>query len=305
LLMLALLIGASSAQAVLPVGLSQNLALTHDSENRTYDVLRPAGNNSAVARPLVVDLHGHTSNGNDQRALSDWSAIAETNDFLVAWPDGLDNSWNAGICCGTAVSNNVDDVGFIRAMVAAIQAEAGIDTTRVYVTGLSNGGAMTQRLACEAADLFSAAAPMAFPVPYLSFANDCQPTKPIPVLSFMGLTDTVIPYSGAAPSFAAWRDKNSCNSAGTAPEINETYGGSTCLIDTSCDTPVTAVGLCSVTGSTFSPPLNNFDGHLLYINDDNFPISQRAWDFMGTYGAPSTGPNPGFLSPITDLILFN
>ena len=96
----------------------------------------------------------------------------------------------------------------------------------------------------------------------------------------MGLTDTLVPYAGAAPSFAAWRDKDGCDSAGVAPEVNESYGGSDCAIDTSCGGPDIAVGLCSVTGSTFDPPFDVFDGHILYINDDAFDVSQRAWDFM-------------------------
>lgn len=274
------LVGASPALAALPIGLTQDLTLTHDAELRTYDVLKPLSSVGKPPRPLVVDLHGFTSNGDQQRGISGWNALAEAEGFLVAWPDGLDNSWNGGTCCGTAVTNDVDDVGFIRAMVAAIQAEANVDPGRIYVSGLSNGGAMSHRLACEAADLFAAAAPMAFPVPYNDFANECQPSESIPLLLFMGLTDSLVPYSGAAPSFAGWRDKNGCDSAGAPVEVSETYGGSDCAIDTSCSEAGVEVGLCSVTGSDFDPPLDPFNGHILYVNDDDFDITERAWDFM-------------------------
>jgi polyhydroxybutyrate depolymerase len=260
-------------------------------------VLRPASSVGGQRKPLVVDLHGFTSDGDQQRLISGWDAIATTNGFIVAWPDGLDNSWNGGTCCGTAVTNDVDDVGFIRAMVAAIRANANVDAGRIYVTGLSNGGAMSQRMACEAADLFAAAAPMAFPVPYVDFANECTPSESIPVLSFMGLTDTLVPYSGAAPSFAGWRDKNGCDSAGIAPEVSEIYGGSDCSIDTSCTEVGVEVGLCSVTGSTFDPPLDVFNGHLLYFNDDAFDISERAWDFMQVHQT-SAPPLPLLGAPV-------
>jgi polyhydroxybutyrate depolymerase len=280
------LAAAGTAEADLPFGLTQGLTLTHDGELRTYAVMRPTGVADAVPAPLVVDLHGFTSNGAQQRAISGWVGLSSQEGFLVAWPEGLGNSWNAVTCCGSAVANDVDDVGFIRAMVAAIQAEVNVDAGRVYVTGLSNGGAMTHRLACEAADIFAAAAPMAFGIPYPSFATQCTPSRLVPILLTMGLTDVLVPYATAAPSFAGWRDKNGCDSGGAAVEIDETYGGSDCAIDTSCGSAGIEVGLCSVTGSAFPPPLNIFSGHILYINDDAFDITQRSWDFMSRYSIP-------------------
>jgi polyhydroxybutyrate depolymerase len=287
-----LVLAADPALGDLPIGLSVDLTLVHDGETRTYDVLRPGSAPGLEPRALVVDVHGFSSNGDQQRSLSNWQSIAESDGILVAWPDGLDNSWNAGTCCGAAVTNNVDDVGFIRAMVAAIQAEASIDPGRIYVTGLSNGGAMTQRLACEAADLFAAAAPMAFPVPYTNFAAQCLPSESIPILSFMGLTDALVSYAGAAPSFAGWRDKNGCDSGGTPVETTEIYGGSSCEIDTSCGEVGLEVGLCSVRGTAFGPPLEIFSGHILYINDDAFDLSQRAWEFMRDYRRTPFAPVP-------------
>jgi polyhydroxybutyrate depolymerase len=281
------LMGASQAVAELPIGLTVDLTLTHDLEFRSYDVLRPASTVGPTPRPLVVDLHGFTSNGDSQRGLSGWNTLAETHGFLVAWPDGLFSSWNGINCCGDAVANNVDDVGFIRAMVAAIGAEVGINPERIYVTGLSNGGAMSHRLACEAADLFAAAAPMAYPIPHVDPAADCNPSESMPVITFMGLTDVLVSYAGAAPTFAHWRDKNTCDSGGDPAEINETYGGSDCVIDTSCGEAGVEVGLCSVRGSDFAPPLDVFNGHILYINDDGFNLSQRAWEFMSAYGTPA------------------
>jgi polyhydroxybutyrate depolymerase len=278
-----LFLWASQSTADLAIGLTEDLTLIHDSAIRAYDVLRPASATNETARPLVVDIHGFGSSKDGQRGISGWGALAEANDFYVAWPDGLFNSWNGNTCCGLAVTNNVDDVGFIRAMVAAISAEVNIDSERIYVTGLSNGGAMSHRLACEAADLFAAAAPMAFPAPYLLFASACNPSESIPLLFFMGLTDVLISYESAAPSLAFWRDKNGCDSVGDPAEISETYGGSDCLIDTSCDVYGVAVGLCSVTGAVLAPPLDVYNGHIIYFNFDAFNISQRAWDFMSAY----------------------
>jgi len=285
-LAVALALVPTPATAGLPIGLSQGLTLQHDGATRTYDVLLPQGSAASLS-PLIVDLHGFTSDSAQQRGISGWSAIGGANDIVVVWPNGLNNSWNGGTCCGQSMNDDVDDVGFILALVTEIQAQAQIDPGRIYVTGLSNGGAMTQRLACEAANVFAAAAPMAFPTPFVDFAAECNTSEPIPVLSFMGLVDVLVPYSGAAPSFSEWRDENGCNAAGPAPETSETYGGSDCQIDTSCSEAGVEVGLCSVTGSVFpDPPLNAFSGHILYINDDAFDISQRAWDFMRMHRRP-------------------
>ena len=273
-------LAASTALAQLHVGLNQGLSMQYDGEARTYAVLRPL-DSVGTAAPLVVDLHGFTSDAAQQRGISNWDVVGEANGIVVVWPNGLNNSWNGGTCCGQSMADDVDDVGFIRALVALIQSQVQVDPGRIYVTGLSNGGAMTQRLACEAADLFAAAAPMAYPTPYGDFAAECNASESIPVLTFFGLTDVLVSYAGAAPSFAEWRDENGCDSGGPAPEVSEIYGGSDCQIDTSCSDAGVEVGLCSVTGTAFQdPPLNAFSGHILYLNDDAFDITQRAWDFM-------------------------
>ncbi len=285
-----LLLTAPSVQAGYSPG-GNGRTLTHDAVLRDFDVHAPSGYTGLRSIPLVVDLHGAGSNKVEHRAISGWSTRADASGFLVAYPNGLFNTWNAGVCCGGAVLGLVDDVGFIRAMVASISSEAPVDPLRIYVTGLSNGGAMSHRLACEAADLFAAAAPMAFPIPYTDFASQCQPSRPIPVLAFMGLTDIVIPYTGgffgdALPSLEAWRAQNSC---GSEPmEIHETYGGSYCDIDTSCTAEV-EVGLCSIRGSDLAPPLDIFNGHLLYINDDAMVLADRAWTFFLRFAPPPAG----------------
>src|SRR5262249_4518283 len=159
------------------------------------------------------------------------------------YPEGWHNAWNANICCG---NRDVDDVGFIRAVVAAVAAEANVDPRRVYVTGLSNGGGMEQRPARGAAEPFSATGPLAVPLAQQP-APGCQPSRSIPVLTVMGLTDMLVRYDGgfgsAAGTFAYWRDVNGCG-AGT-PDLRDERGKSRCEYYTACANGV-QVGLCSV-----------------------------------------------------------
>src|SRR5690348_6350105 len=115
--------------------------------------------------PLVVVLHGGGGSGAAAAKQSGFDAEADRQGFVVAYPDGTRRiaagrpgfyTWNAGDCCGPAMEQHVDDVGFIRAMVAAIAAVQPIDKKRVYATGISNGGMMAYRLACDASSIFAA-----------------------------------------------------------------------------------------------------------------------------------------------------
>ena len=299
-----------AAWATLSPGLNQNLSLVHDGIPRVYDVLVPAGYDGSVPVPLVVDMHGFISNKDQQRGLSGFVALAQAETFLVAWPQGLFSNgdlaantggpaWNAGgFCCGDAAPQNQspDDAGFIRAMVAAIAAEANVNPQRIYITGLSNGGAMTHRLACEAADLFAAAAAFSFPN---ALVTPCTPARPMPILMVASRTDQILPYLGgnvlgdpdlaplasAAQGFEEWRTRNACS----GPTVVEDQGTtSECELFTSCAQGV-AVGLCSVDAGA------GLLGHVPYpgLIADGFNSTQRAWQFLSSYQMPAaTSPVP-------------
>ena len=281
-LLAVLLAVAASAQPLTPGDSSRSMVV--GGLTRTYLVHVPPSYTGASAVPLVVDIHGWTSNAEQQRALSGYLALSDQRGFIVVYPQGVGNAWNGGVCC----TNTPTDVEFIRAMVAKMETEATIDARRVYATGLSNGGAMSQRLACEAADLFAAAAPLAFPIS-LSPPSSCQPSRHIPVLTTMGLTDMLVAYNGgawpsAAATFAHWRNTNACG--GEPAEIHNVSGNSYCDYDTSCADGV-QVGLCSVTAQAF--PGQFFDGHILYLNPD-YNLAVLAWDFMSQFTLPPAPP---------------
>ena len=290
-LSLATLLGRGGAAATLAPG-DQERTLAFGGVARAYRVHVPTGYDGTTPVPLVLDFHGLSSNAGQQAALSGFVTLSETAGFIVAHPDGLNHAWNAGVCCGNA---GIDDVGFIRAAVAAIAAEASIDATRVYATGLSNGGAITQRLACEAADLFAAAAPLAFPLS-LRPPSGCQPSRSMPVLTFMGLTDILVHYEGglfasAPDTFAYWRDVNGCR--GTEPDAQDARGASRCETYTRCQQGV-QVGLCSITAQAF--PGLSFSGHILYLNPD-YNLAEVAWAFLSRFQLPAvTAPRRAALA---------
>lgn len=270
-----LLAAAAAAQPLSPGDFSRSLV--HDTLTRDYEVHVPPSYTGADPVPLVVDIHGFSSGVSFQRSISGFLALSDVEGFIVVWPQGVANSWNGGICCQTTT----DDVGFLRALVAQLELDANIDHDRIYATGLSNGGAMTHRLACEAADLFAAAAPLAFPISS-DPPSSCVPSRPIPVLTFMGLTDVLVPYNGgmfpsAQVTIDHWRSADSC---GSEPfEVHTASGASYCDYDTSCS-PGVQVGLCSITANSFGGQY--FDGHILYLNPD-YDLELVAWDFLSQF----------------------
>ncbi len=306
------LLTSDHASAIFAAGTNAR-SIEHDGRSRFYNVYVPPGHDRTEPLPLVVDLHGYTSTKEEQQRISGWQQKADREGFFVAFPDGVQFSWNAKVCCGDAVISGVNDVGFIVDMVAAIELEGGLDGSRIYATGLSNGGAMTHRLACEAADTFAAVAPIAFPVPYIDFNSECTPLRSIPVLLFMGLTDAIIPYANgpfgdAVESFNAWRAKQACGVE--PPEERLSVGGSFCELDRTCAANTSQVGLCSVRGSPFvlgstGDPTGVvlLNGHILYLNDDNVVLPDLIWDFFQNQSLGASAVTEKPLDTIFQLLL--
>ena len=118
--------------------------MRRDGGDRIAVVHHPA--TARAGAPLVVVLHGAGGAGADMQANLGWDALADREGLVVAYPDGLDHTWNAGACCGRARDRRVDDVGFLDALVAAVRGADGIGP--VYAVGFSNGAMMTYAWAC-------------------------------------------------------------------------------------------------------------------------------------------------------------
>jgi polyhydroxybutyrate depolymerase len=157
--------------------------------DRTYALHVPPGNPVG----LVLNLHGGGGTGRGQRGLTDFDAIADAHDLLVAYPDGYDKSWADGRGVSPADRRHVDDVGFLVALAGKLQNDYGIAPGRVFVTGMSNGAFMSNRLACDRADVFAAIAPVAGT---LGVGLACNPSRPVSVLEAHGTADPLVPFKG-------------------------------------------------------------------------------------------------------------
>ena len=174
--------------------------LTHDGIQRTYVLHVPDLYDASRPAALVLDFHGGGGNASTQMRTSNFSALTDEMGFIVAYPNGSGRledkllTWNGGTCCGYAVTNQIDDVGFVRAVIADVQSKYNIDPKRIYAAGLSNGAIFSYRLACDASDLFAAIAPVAGTQNYLR----CAPSGPVSVIHFHGTDDTHVGYFGGS-----------------------------------------------------------------------------------------------------------
>lgn len=253
-----------------------------DSEGRArrFRLLVPESYRRGVPAPLVFDFHGFASDGAEQMARSELRATAAANGFVLVTPDGFGGGWNAEVCCGETVGLGVDDVQFVRDMVAAVEADYCIDRRRIYAAGYSNGGLFSIFLACRADDLIAAAASVA--AASLE-ASACVPSRPVPVLFLNGTADPVVPYAVAPPSAATWRQIDGCSDAS---RISYQRGDSICETWDACEAG-TEVGLCTVDGGGHTWPGGGPFPDFLGAQTQDLAASDEIWAFFSRHTAPA------------------
>lgn len=188
--------------AVVPTGQAvEGSITTADGRTRTYRIYVPpsvAASDASV--PLLLALHGGLGWGAQFERNSGYDGLAEANGFIVVYPDGVNagtatrqiRTWNGGDCCGPAVRQDIDDVGFLAELIEHLEGEYPVDPAEVVATGHSNGGILALRLACERADLVSA---IGFQSSALEI-DPCEPSQPVSVLQIHGADDQNLPLAG-------------------------------------------------------------------------------------------------------------
>jgi polyhydroxybutyrate depolymerase len=185
------------------------LALEHDGRTRTALVHVPEQAGGGRPLPVVLNFHGSGGNARDHREYVRMDTLADREGFIVVYPNGTGwfeeqlLTWNAGLCCGYAVTEKVDDVGFVRALLDALGTRAPVDPARVYATGLANGAMMSYRLAAQASDRIAAIAPvggsMVLPERRV---GDARPSlevpgrRPVPIMHVHSVDDPRAVYQG-------------------------------------------------------------------------------------------------------------
>ena len=279
----------------------------YDGETRTYIIDLPSNYDRSQSYPLIYVFHGGGGNAENIKDTTNFSQKAEEESFIVVYPDGSGKlnkkllTWNCGFCCGYALENNVDDIGFIRALTEYFIEEYQIDETRIYATGLSNGGIMSYYVGAALSDIFAAVAPVASQIGGQATEQEIiwripEPDQPVSVLAINGMNDSRVPYDGGIPldgnatavyswmstneSISFWVEQNQCDSfpqrniSESCNIITDTYAGGL---------NKTEVQLISIVNGSHSWPGGNkgWNGGAEPTKEIN--ATDLIWDFFNTH----------------------
>lgn len=162
------------------------------SEMRIYWTYVPSGMEKTKPAPLLFVLHGSAGSGEDMMAVTQrgFERIADKEKLIVVYPDALERRWNEQ-------DGTVDDAAFLLAVADKLISDGLVDRKRVYMAGISNGGMMAQRMACEHADRVAGIASVAGSLPE-KLAGKCKPLQPVPVILIHGTEDPIVLWRGGA-----------------------------------------------------------------------------------------------------------
>jgi len=271
---------------------------------RSYLIHVPPGYVAGKQAPLVLNLHGGGGNAFNQREQSQMDPVSDANGFILVYPNGSGTgffknrllTFNAGMCCGYAQKQNIDDVAFIRTLLDDVGRNFCVDPRRVFSTGFSNGAIMTHRLGCELSDRIAAIAPVSGPIG----VDSCHPSRPVPVMEFHGTADPFAPYHGGPVKALSGKDIHQYRSvddtiagwvqrdhATGATETTFKKGAVTCVTHNAGPdgAPVT---LCTIEGAGHTWPGGVSTASEKKVGPVNHDISagQMIWSFFDKHPMP-------------------
>ncbi|HSB47587.1 MAG TPA: PHB depolymerase family esterase [Candidatus Bilamarchaeum sp.] len=214
--------------------------------SREYLVHVPPSYDGSKPYPLVIVMHGHGGTAAGMEKMTGFDSLADSEGFIVVYPQGAGipgatnvndtPAWRvSSSCCRYAVDHDVDDVGFLGAMLDRIEGEINADKDRVYAAGFSNGAGMAYTLGCVMADRFAAIAPVEGAMETDQALNiKCTPSGPVSVVAILGTNDPKVPYDGgifpdSVPSLVPsvrseidfWSAFDGCTMAANATEARD------------------------------------------------------------------------------------
>jgi polyhydroxybutyrate depolymerase len=280
----------------LTTGQMQRYEIQVNGTSRAYYLYRPR--QSSANQPLLIGLHGGRTTATRFAETTEFNALAAKKGFAVAYPEGIDKQWNDGR--DTPTLSKQDDIAFLRAVITDVETKliSTNHTREIYVTGISNGGFMAQRAACELSDRITAvasvAATMAEPI-----GKSCKPQKPVSVMLIGSPDDKFVPWQGGEMTVGAggrilsmdetmsgWQKRLNCSVAGQSKKLpNTLQDGTSVTINLNNCRDRANLTLIRVDGGGHTwPQGQNQPERLVGKTTQQFNGSEYIWDFFQHQG---------------------
>ncbi|HZY39179.1 MAG TPA: PHB depolymerase family esterase [Mucilaginibacter sp.] len=280
-------------------GRLENEEIIVDSLNRRFVVYVPRSDNNLQKLPVLISLHGRFGTGAQMMSFADFRPIADKEKFIVVCPDGIDRSWNAGLNT-PAHKKGVNDVKFIDQLITYVLNTYHGDAKRVYITGMSNGGFLASRVACEMPNRIAAIAAVGAS---MDKNMNYLPTRPIPVMYIQGTKDPLVPFDGIAKRNSArrliyshadmlklWIDADGCDEKPAITNLPDNAGDGTTITKEEYTNAKTGV---KVIGYTITNAGHTWPGGTQYLPkvmigsvSHNMNACEVIWAFFKAYKLP-------------------
>ncbi len=240
--------------------------------SRPYKYKVPSRYDASKPTPLLIMLHGLSASGDINELILHLAPLAESKNFLYAFPDGTKNPlgirfWNATDFCCNFFGSTVDDVAYISAVIDDMASRYNVDKKRVFLVGHSNGGYMSHRMACDRSSKIAGIVSLAGA--QWNDATRCTPTDKVSVLQVHGNRDGLVAYGGgplypgARETVGIWANRNGCTGrldyAGKRLDLEGVLPGAETKIEQYGGCPATgAVELWTIEGGSHVPAFTSF-----------------------------------------------
>jgi polyhydroxybutyrate depolymerase len=274
----------------------KNEEIIVDNISRKFVTYIPSITNTTDKLPVIISLHGRFGDGKSMLRFADFRSLAERDKFIIVCPDGINRSWNAGGPT-PAERKGINDIKFIDELITYIIKTYNGDASRVYVTGMSNGGFLSTRLACELSNRIAAIAAVgASMIKNMGY----RPEKPIPVMYIQGTKDPLVPYDGVMKRIASrevfyshedilklWADADHCDKTPVITNMPDNTGDGTSIIKEEYSNPATGIKVIGYTitngGHTWPGGTQYLPKNMIGAVSHNMNACQVIWDFFKGY----------------------
>jgi polyhydroxybutyrate depolymerase len=252
---------------------------------RSYRLYIPAAYNGTIAYPLILNLHGYTSNASAQQTYSNFAPIADTAHFLMVYPQGTTYNgqpyWNA-------FGAGPNDIQFLSELIDSIGSNYNVDINSIYSCGMSNGGYMSHTLACELNTKIAAIASVTGSMSTYT-RSTCTSNRAVPVMQISGTGDGTVSYTGSTGSLPIdtvvkyWRIKNNCNPTAVFNSVPNTNTSDGCTAEHyvyNNGTAGASVELYKIIGGGHTWPGSPY---IVGVTNEDFNASEKIWLFFRKY----------------------